>query len=302
MLIKTVAVYCTPAAGATQACRRPHCPSCWAQPSLEQRKAFFASSYSSGCPRPTEVFSAKHQPALHCGRARPLRRAIPVRALHIDNRELVTGDTLVLTAFCLYKQITAIILHPRFPGWSAPLHFNYVRFEEFAAFAVTICGAWVLSCLLTDGYTLSSTANIPAALRRVVAAWAVSMPVAACQLVITTASESHALVGELAFADHLPLAASGPAEPLATAAGILGLMAVWRTFYTTQLDLWNYRAFDGSPIDRRQDIAHLGQALRSTALIMLAATICISILDYMVGAPAVATFLQHAFHTKDPLL
>lgn len=35
------------------------------------------------------------------------------------------------------------------------------------------------------------------------------MPVAACQLVITTASESHALVGELAFADHLPLAASG---------------------------------------------------------------------------------------------
>lgn len=50
----------------------------------------------------------------------------------------------------------------------------------------------------------------------------------------------------------MPYARAGPAEPLATAAGILGLMAVWRTFYTTQLDLWNYRAFDGSPIDRRQ--------------------------------------------------
>jgi hypothetical protein len=42
-------------------------------------------------------------------------------------------------------------------------------------------------------------------------------------------------VGEEGFGDldALPLAASGLGEPLATAAGVLGLMAGWRALYAT---------------------------------------------------------------------
>ena len=56
---------------------------------------------------------------------------------------------------------------------------------------------------------VAAVADIPSSLRRVTQAWLVSMPVAACQLVLTTASESHALIGEPSFAARLPLAASG---------------------------------------------------------------------------------------------
>lgn len=69
------------------------------------------------------------------------------------------------------------------------------------------------------------------------------MPVAAAQLVLVTAAESQALVTEDAFASALPLAASGPGEPLASAAGLLGVMAMWRAFYTVYLDSWNQRDF-----------------------------------------------------------
>ena len=56
-------------------------------------------------------------------------------------------------------QITAIILHPDFPGWTAPLHFNYVRFEEFISFLLTVCCSWVVASLLVGNYTLKSTSG-----------------------------------------------------------------------------------------------------------------------------------------------
>lgn len=59
----------------------------------------------------------------------------------------------------MWQQITAIILNPAFPGWTAPLRFNPDRFEEFASFAVTVCCAWVVSSVLVDGYSLRSTAG-----------------------------------------------------------------------------------------------------------------------------------------------
>jgi hypothetical protein len=52
--------------------------------------------------------------------------------------------------------------------------------------------------------------------------WLVTMPVAAAQLVLLTAAEDVALVGDEGFAAALPLAASGPGEPFVTAAGVLG--------------------------------------------------------------------------------
>jgi hypothetical protein len=41
--------------------------------------------------------------------------------------ELLIGDCVALLLFCLYKQITAIIISPSFPGWLAPLSFNPIR-------------------------------------------------------------------------------------------------------------------------------------------------------------------------------
>lgn len=85
-----------------------------------------------------------------------------------------------------------------------------------------LLAAWFVSAALTGAYN-SSTAcsSVPAALRSVSKAWLVAMPVAATQLVLVTAAESNALVGEDGFASVLPLAASGPGEPLAT--GMSGL-------------------------------------------------------------------------------
>lgn len=56
-------------------------------------------------------------------------------------------------------------------------------------------------------------ADIQTAATRVVTAWAVAMPVAASQLVLTVAAEDRALVGAAGWAVTLPLAASGVAPP-----------------------------------------------------------------------------------------
>ena len=37
-----------------------------------------------------------------------------------------------------------------------------------------------------------------------------------------------------------------------TAAGVLGLMSVWRAFYTCYLDYWNVTSYSGSPLNRYQ--------------------------------------------------
>ena len=44
----------------------------------------------------------------------------------------------------------------------------------------------------------------------------------------------------------------GPGEPFVTAAGVLGLMSVWRAFYTCYLDYWNVTSYSGSPLNRYQ--------------------------------------------------
>lgn len=59
---------------------------------------------------------------------------------------------------CL-PQIAAIMLAPAFPGVLAPLRFNPVRFEEFAGFAVTLCGTWVGTALLLGAYNKDSTSG-----------------------------------------------------------------------------------------------------------------------------------------------
>jgi hypothetical protein len=157
----------------------------------------------------------------------------------LENLELAVGDSVSLVAFALYKQITSIVLSPQFPGWFAPINYNPIRFVEFTGFAATLVTSWLLAAYLTGGYSRTASLNIPTALTSTSLAWLVAMPVTAAQLVLSAAAESHALVATEGFASKLPLAASGPGEPFATAAGVLGVMAIWRCFYTSYLDPWS---------------------------------------------------------------
>lgn len=227
----------------------------------------------------------------------------PVRAgnrISVDNRELLTGDCLLLVAFCLYKQITAIILQPSFPGWLEPLHFSPERFGELASFGTTLTVTWVLSSLLVGGYRSNASADLATALSKVSQIWLISMPVAACQLLLLTAAEDRQLLevlpsGADLFA-ALPLAATGPGEPFATAAGVLGIMAIWRCFYAVFLDYFNARQwgnFNGG-IDRIQDFNFFFDALRSVFFLTIGCVIIIQFLAKYVGEEAIEGFLMSA--------
>jgi hypothetical protein len=56
-------------------------------------------------------------------------------------------------------QITSLLFLPDFPGWTAPLHFNPIRFEELAIFCITLCVCWVSACGVVGGYRTGATAG-----------------------------------------------------------------------------------------------------------------------------------------------
>lgn len=60
---------------------------------------------------------------------------------------------------------------------------------------------------------LGRGADLQTALERTCSTWLISMPIAACQLVLTTAVEDHVFVTDPNFAVTLPLAASGAVAP-----------------------------------------------------------------------------------------
>ncbi|CAL5219993.1 g1934 [Coccomyxa viridis] len=213
-------------------------------------------------------FAGRAQSRLAC-LTRTASRLCRRSAFKIDNRELIVGDVLGIVCFCLYKQITALLFLPDFPGWLAPLHFNPVRFEELAIFILTLNVSWVTACGIVGGYRTHATRDLPTALTRVSAAWLIAMPVAACNLILVTAAEDGVFVGEAGFGRVLPLAARGFGEPFVTAAGVLGLMAVWRSFYTVYLDFWNVRTTHGSSVNRYQDMCYFTEALRSAFLLCI---------------------------------
>ena len=76
---------------------------------------------------------------------------------------------------------------------------------------------------------------------------------------------------------------AGPGEPFATAAGVLGLMALWRAFYTVYLDFWNVRTLHGSPVNRYQDMLHFVDALRSALFVSIAFCIVLQFLSSSLG-------------------
>jgi hypothetical protein len=212
-----------------------------------------------------------------------------------QNRELLVADILLLVAFSVYKQLTAIILCRTFPGWLAPLSFNPSRILELLSFAGTLTGTWLAVGLLVGAYRTDATSDVPTALFRASLTWLVSMPVAAAQLVLLTAAEGGVLVGGEGFASALPLAASGPGEPFVTAAGILGLMTVWRAYYTTYLDVFNWRNAAGKRLNRYDDMRHFADALRAAALLSLAGCVILTALGQLVGEERLELLATNAF-------
>ncbi|GIL70212.1 hypothetical protein Vretifemale_1060 [Volvox reticuliferus] len=105
-----------------------------------------------------------------------------------------------------------------------------------SSLASSASGTWVAAGLLVGAYRTSATVDLPSALRIASLTWLLAMPVAAAQLVLATAVESRALVGDVDFASAMPLAASGIGEPFVTASGVLALMTLWRCVYSLYLD------------------------------------------------------------------
>lgn len=83
-------------------------------------------------------------------------RSTVARARNLGSPELLAGDAVLLFAFCIYKQIMAIVMSPTFPGWLAPLSFNPVRFEELLGFVVTVVGTWVACSTILGDYKMRS--------------------------------------------------------------------------------------------------------------------------------------------------
>lgn len=192
---------------------------------------------------------------------------------------MLVGDVLLLVCFALYKQIMAIIFLPDFPGLLAPLHLSPVRLLEFLSFTCTLCGTWVGCGWLLGAFETDATADLQTALMRTCLVWLLSEPVAAAQLVLLTAAEGKSLVGMEGFAQVLPLAASGPGEPFVTATGVLGLMVVWRSFYTAYLDFWNVRTSDMRRVDREKEASAFMDALGGAVLLAVVSIVALQLLQ-----------------------
>ena len=195
----------------------------------------------------------------------------------IDNFELLVGDTVGIISFATYKQIAAIVISPTFEGYLAPLQFNPIRFEEFFNFTITITATWAAAGILLGAYTSAASSDTQRALIVTCKVWLASMCISAAQLVLATAAEDGALVGTEGWGHILPLAASGPGEPFITAAQILGLMAVWRAFYATYLDISKFLSFNGarSGDNKETEARHFKDAL--IAALTLAVVSCVGL-------------------------
>ncbi|CAG9461247.1 unnamed protein product [Pedinophyceae sp. YPF-701] len=192
----------------------------------------------------------------------------------VEVPELLIGDVLAIVVFALWRQLASIALAPDFPGWLAPLAFNPGRFVELANFVATLAGTWAAASLILGGYRRESLTSVPKMLQTTCQVWLVALPVALAWLLVSVLAENGALVGE-PLTTSLPLALRGPMEPAGIAAGMLGLMAAWRSWYTLYLgDPW------GSPWETevwRQSSAGFVRAVQVALVIAVA---CLMGLEY----------------------
>jgi hypothetical protein len=64
-------------------------------------------------------------------------------------------------------------------------------------------------------------------------------------------------------------------------------MAVWRTFYSSFLDIWSFRSAAGSRLDRERDINQFADALRAAMLLSLACCAILQVGGRVLGGSAV---------------
>lgn len=185
--------------------------------------------------------------------------------------------------------------HPNFPGWDAPLHLNPLRFEEFFSFTGTIVGTWLSVGIMLNAYTNTVSSSIPTALARTSLVWLTSMPVSAAQLVLLVAAEDNSLVSSEGWAVALPLAATGAGEPFVTAAGLLGLMTVWRAFYVAYLDTSQFLSIDGARSSKEQDVQHFWEALRAAIALSAASSALLYGLKVMVDGIGMPQIVDISF-------
>lgn len=144
------------------------------------------------------------------------------------------------------------------------------------------------------------------ALQKTCRTWITSTPVMAAQLVLATAAESGSLVLDDRFTEALPLvrplalslkssnmcvrtlivsvlqAATGVGEPFASAAGILGGMLVWRTFYTGFLDWSSFLSYNAS--SKSQDDAKAWwETLALVAVLVVLCASAAALAGYTIG-------------------
>ncbi len=127
---------------------------------------------------------------------------------------------------------------------------------------------------LTQGYSLKTSERLKSLIENAFYAWLISMPVDGSWLVVTASMENGSLVGETGWHDTLPLAARGIGEPWVTAAQILGLVCVWRSFYGTFLETSSFRTMDYLSKSREKDVENFV----STGIIVS----CIATVEFLI--------------------
>lgn len=188
----------------------------------------------------------------------------------VENEELLLGDVLTLFTFCCYKQIQSIVFSPTFPGWTAPMRFNPDRFIEFFAFSFTCIGTLVAVSYVTGGYTVKTSQRVKSLIENGFISWFLSMPVDASWLVLVASRENNHFVMEDGWADHLPLAATGIGEPWVTAAQILGLICLWRSFYGACIGMNSFRVAPSMRRESDRDVQHVVETAKIIAVLMVA--------------------------------
>jgi hypothetical protein len=116
----------------------------------------YANPWATKSPRPFHApvrrFTQEAKPGELPGSQRGVQTPWRVYALNAG-RDLIVGDALLLTSFCIYKQLAAVVLSPSFPGWLAPLTFDATRFTELIGFIITVTGTWVACAMLNSDYS-----------------------------------------------------------------------------------------------------------------------------------------------------
>lgn len=73
-------------------------------------------------------------------------------------------------------------------------------------------------------------------------------------------------------------------------------MAVWRAFYATYLDIYNFRTAAGTKLDRDKETQHFADSLKSAVILALGGCVVIEVLNNMVGEERLEALVSSLIH------